>query len=59
MTWWSVVRFLHVLGAELWVGGQLTVSLVVLPLARRLPDEQRRVSAWMVMKRISPVVSTA
>ncbi|MEV5560687.1 hypothetical protein AB0L44_44235 [Nonomuraea wenchangensis] len=42
MTWWSVVRFLHVLGAALWVGGQLSVSLVLLPLARRLLDEQRR-----------------
>ncbi|MEV4069884.1 hypothetical protein ACGFJC_25445 [Nonomuraea fuscirosea] len=42
MTWWSVVRFLHVIGAALWVGGQLTVSLVVLPLARRLLDDQRR-----------------
>ncbi|MFD0664096.1 hypothetical protein [Thermocatellispora tengchongensis] len=31
MTWWTVVRFLHVLAAALWVGGQLTVSLVVLP----------------------------
>ncbi|MEZ7127967.1 hypothetical protein ACBR40_21810 [Nonomuraea sp. AD125B] len=42
MTWWSVVRFLHVLGAALWVGGQLSVSLVLLPPARRLLDEQRR-----------------
>ncbi|MFI7443064.1 hypothetical protein [Nonomuraea indica] len=42
MTWWSVVRFLHVLGAALWVGGQLTVSLIVLPLARRLLDGERR-----------------
>ncbi|MGW0810591.1 hypothetical protein [Nonomuraea sp. NPDC002799] len=42
MTWWTVVRFLHVLGAALWVGGQLAVSLVVLPLARRLLDERRR-----------------
>ncbi|GAA2837209.1 hypothetical protein [Nonomuraea rubra] len=42
MTWWAVVRFLHVLGAALWVGGQLTVSLVVLPLARRLLDAERR-----------------
>lgn len=42
MTWWSVVRFPHVLFAALWVGGQLTVSLVVLPLARRLLDEGRR-----------------
>ncbi|MBG0830115.1 hypothetical protein HS041_20320 [Planomonospora sp. ID67723] len=42
MTWWSVVRFLHVLSAALWVGGQLTVSLVVLPLARRLLETERR-----------------
>ncbi|MFA1542841.1 hypothetical protein [Actinomadura monticuli] len=35
MTWWSVVRFLHVSGAALWVGGQLTISLVLLPLARK------------------------
>ncbi|CND75895.1 Predicted integral membrane protein [Mycobacterium tuberculosis] len=41
MTWWSVVRFLHVSGAALWVGGQLTISLVLLPLARqKLPAEQ-------------------
>ncbi|MCA2178153.1 hypothetical protein LDL08_18330 [Nonomuraea glycinis] len=42
MTWWSVVRFLHVLSAALWVGGQLTVSLVVLPLARHQLDAERR-----------------
>jgi uncharacterized membrane protein len=42
VTWWSVVRFLHVLSAALWVGGQLTVSLVVLPLARRQLDAERR-----------------
>ncbi|WP_214414555.1 hypothetical protein [Sphaerisporangium fuscum] len=35
MTWWSVVRFLHVMSAALWVGGQLTVTLVLLPPARR------------------------
>lgn len=42
MTWWTVIRFLHVVSAALWVGGQLTVSLVVLPLGRRLLDDQRR-----------------
>jgi uncharacterized membrane protein len=42
MTWWSLVRFLHVSGAALWVGGQLTVSLVVLPLARRHLEGERR-----------------
>ncbi|MEV6120676.1 hypothetical protein AB0M23_09115 [Streptomyces sp. NPDC052077] len=33
---WQLVRFLHVTGAVLWVGGQLALSLLVLPLARRL-----------------------
>ncbi|MEU5580509.1 hypothetical protein ABZ791_35730 [Streptomyces huasconensis] len=33
---WAVVRFLHVTGAVVWVGGQLALTLVVLPLARRL-----------------------
>ncbi|HEX5493309.1 MAG TPA: hypothetical protein VFX70_01885 [Mycobacteriales bacterium] len=38
----TVVRFLHVLGAVLWVGGQLTLTLVVMPLARRtLPPDRR------------------
>ncbi|WP_435615743.1 hypothetical protein [Streptomyces coelicoflavus] len=32
--WWSLVRFAHVAGAALWVGGQLALSLVILPLAR-------------------------
>ncbi|GAA3747991.1 DUF2269 family protein [Salinactinospora qingdaonensis] len=42
MTLWSLIRFLHVLAATLWVGGQLTVSLVVLPLARRRLDAEQR-----------------
>ena len=32
---WVLVRFIHILGATLWVGGQLTLSFVVLPIARR------------------------
>ncbi|MFJ3820714.1 hypothetical protein [Streptomyces nodosus] len=39
---WSLVRFLHVTGAVLWVGGQLALSLVVLPLARRTLSEDAR-----------------
>lgn len=30
-TGWSIVRFLHVLAAMGWVGGQLMSSVVVLP----------------------------
>ncbi|GIH96262.1 hypothetical protein ACFFMN_39430 [Planobispora siamensis] len=51
MTWWSVVRFAHVMGAALWVGGQLTVSLVVMPLARRLLDDERRATVMRAVGR--------
>ncbi|MBB4966812.1 hypothetical protein [Saccharothrix violaceirubra] len=33
---WTIVRFLHVLGAIIWVGGQLTITIVVLPPVRRM-----------------------
>ncbi|WP_165986258.1 hypothetical protein [Streptomyces sp. YIM 98790] len=39
---WSLIRFVHVAGAALWVGGQLVLTLVVLPLARRLPAPEAR-----------------
>lgn len=39
---WTVVRFVHVGSAVLWVGGQLTLSFVVTPVAGRLFDEDGR-----------------
>ena len=34
LTWWTVMRFVHVVGAIVWVGGQLTLALVVTPALR-------------------------
>ena len=39
---WAFVRFLHVVGAIAWLGGQLTVSALVLPIARRRLGERER-----------------
>jgi uncharacterized membrane protein len=35
---WSLVPFLHVLGAMGWVGGQLLLSVIVLPVLRSAAD---------------------
>lgn len=42
MTFWTVVRFLHLMSAILWVGGQLILSLVVRPIGARELDPEAR-----------------
>lgn len=42
ITWWSLVRFLHVLAATVWVGGQLVLSGIVLPVLRADLDPATR-----------------
>lgn len=41
-SWWSLVRFAHVLSAILWVGGQLTLSMVVRRAAAETVDGATR-----------------
>ncbi|HEX6946496.1 MAG TPA: hypothetical protein VF246_04020 [Acidimicrobiia bacterium] len=43
MSIWPIVRFLHLFGAVLWVGGQLTLAVVVRQaLERSVDDPERR-----------------
>lgn len=42
ITTWSIVRFLHVVAATMWVGGQLMISGVVLPAVRQQLDPPQR-----------------
>lgn len=44
--WWSLVRFVHVLGAMTWVGGQLMISAVLLPVVRR--QLQPAMQSWVL-----------
>jgi uncharacterized membrane protein len=39
---WTLIRFVHVVGAALWVGGQLALTLVITPVARRLLGTQQQ-----------------
>lgn len=51
-TGWSVVRFAHVLAAILWVGGQLTLSLVVRRAAVETLEDETRSSLFTNMGRV-------
>jgi uncharacterized membrane protein len=42
ISFWTLVRFVHVLSAMVWVGGQLLLSLLVLPVLRRRLDAASR-----------------
>ncbi|NYI85982.1 CopD family protein [Saccharopolyspora hordei] len=56
---WVVVRFLHVLGAALWVGGQITISLVALPVVpTSLALHQRAAVVTAVGRRFARITTT-
>lgn len=43
---WSLVRFVHVVSAMVWVGGQLTISAMVLPVVREHVEPALR--GWLL-----------
>ena len=38
MTFWNLVRFAHVLGVAMWLGGMLFLGLIAVPAARASGD---------------------
>jgi len=47
------ILVIHVLAACLWVGGLLVLALVVMPAARRLPEEQRNAFTLIAARRFA------
>ncbi|WP_436794694.1 DUF4149 domain-containing protein [Actinospongicola halichondriae] len=57
---WSLIRFVHVLSAMGWVGGQLFLSAVLLPvLRRRLPPDERGTLIHETARRFASMANTA
>ena len=56
---WSLVRFLHVTCAMVWVGGQLVLSGIVLPILRADLDPAARVPVVHAMARRFALVANA
>lgn len=56
---WTIVRFLHIVGAIVWVGGQLTVSLVLMPAARRRLGAEDRTELLTAVGRRFAVITVA
>ncbi len=39
---WTVVRFFHIIGAILWIGGQLAFAWVITPALRQVERDENR-----------------
>lgn len=58
VSWWTVVRFAHVISAVLWVGGQLTLSIVVRRAAGETLDDRPRTELFERMGRVFGRIAT-
>lgn len=58
---WTIVRFLHILGAIMWIGGQVTIGLVVTPVLRVVEAGSDRVefARTAITRRFARVLSWA
>jgi len=57
-SWWTVVRFAHVISAVLWVGGQLTLSLVVRRAAAETLEDRSRSVLFETIGRVFGRIAT-
>lgn len=58
VSWWTVVRFAHVISAVLWVGGQLTLSIVVRRAAADTLEDRSRTELFERMGRVFGRIAT-
>lgn len=54
--WPTFLVFAHVLGASLWVGGQLVLGVATAALRATLPEETRRPTLRAVARRAQPAL---
>lgn len=54
---WLVIRWIHVLAAVIWIGGNLTLAMVIVPYFRKnLPPVQRIKLLTQIGKQFEPIV---
>lgn len=58
VSWWTAVRFAHVISAVLWVGGQLTLSIVVRRAAVETLEDRSRTELFERMGRVFGRIAT-
>ena len=54
---WLLIRWIHVIAAVVWIGGNLVLAMVIVPYFRQnLPSVQRIQLLTQIGKRFEPIV---